>query len=160
MHRRGRNVIVTLFNSWSMPMQVGTPPQNLEILPDTGSGDFTIESDLLAAALRGTGPIYSPGASSTSRQLPGYTYSECYGSGYCDTGVIYTDVVNLGGVSVPGVPIQVVNNASAKGGDQTGNVGLSFGTPQAANPRGPSGFLWSIRSALDCEMPVYVNVGN
>ncbi|KAH8126939.1 acid protease [Trichoderma asperelloides] len=132
-----------------MPMQVGTPPQNLEILPDTGSGDFTIESDLLAAALRGTGPIYSPGASSTSRQLPGYTYSECYGSGYCDTGVVYTDVVNLGGVSVPGVPIQVVNNASTKGGDQTGNVGLSFGTPQAANPRGPSGFLWSIRSALD-----------
>ncbi|UKZ61627.1 uncharacterized protein TrAtP1_002887 [Trichoderma atroviride] len=138
------------FNSlWSMPMQVGTPPQTLELLPDTGSGDFTIESDLLAASLRGTGPIYSPGSSSTARQLPGYTYSECYGSGYCDSGIVYTDVCTLGDVTVTGVPIQVVNSASSKGGDQTGNVGLSFGTPQAANPRGPSGFLWSIRSALD-----------
>ncbi|KAL6907342.1 acid protease [Trichoderma evansii] len=116
-----------------MSMQVGTPPQTLEILPDTGAGDFTID----------------PGSSSTSRQLPGYTYSECYTSGYCDTGVVYTDICTLGSVSVSGVPIQIMTNASSKGGDHTGNMGLSFGTPQAANPRGPSGFLWSIRSALD-----------
>ncbi|KAK5991724.1 hypothetical protein PT974_07757 [Cladobotryum mycophilum] len=139
----------TVPQQWWMRMYVGTPPQELYILPDTGSGDFTIESDLMDPSIRGTGPIYSPGSSSSSFQVQGYTYSECYGSGYCDSGVVYTDVVTLGSLAVPGVPIQVENNATDRGGSDTGNVGLSFGTPQAADPRGVSGFLWSIRSSLD-----------
>jgi aspergillopepsin I len=132
-----------------MNISYGTPPQTFPVLPDLGSGDFTVQSSLMPASEKGNDPVYTPTASSTSHQLSGYTYSECYSSGYCDSGVVFTDTLTFGGITVPCVPVQAINSASsASSNSQSGNIGLSFGTPQSASPRGVSGFLWSIRPYL------------
>jgi hypothetical protein len=59
--------------------------------------------------------------------MPGYSYSECFGSGYCDNGVVYTDVVTIGQIVYQGMPIMVQTNNTSKasGGIRSGNLGLN-----------------------------------
>jgi aspergillopepsin I len=132
-----------------MTLQIGTPPQSIPLLPDTGSGDFSIQSNLIPASGRGNDPVYNPSVSSTSRLISGYTFGECYGSGYCDSGIVYTDTITLGGVTISGIPIQVINSVSTPSSNsQSGNIGMAFGAEQAAVPRGVSDFSRAIRPAL------------
>jgi hypothetical protein len=129
-----------------MDLQIGTPPQTLFMLPDAGSGNTVVQSSSLSE--HGSSPVYNPSASSTSHQLSGYTYSECFSVG-CDSGLVYTDVVAMGTSSVPGVPLMVMTASEHTNDGQSGGIGLSFGTPQGTTPRGVAGFLWAVRPSID-----------
>lgn len=71
--------------------------------------------------------MYDPAQSSTAQQLPGYTYAECYGSGYCDNGVVINDVFTIGHVGLANMPLLVrTNNNERATGIRTGNLGMNF----------------------------------
>jgi aspergillopepsin I len=72
-------------------------------------------------------PKYDPTKSSTAQQIPGMTYSECFGSGYCDNGIVYRDVFTVGQIGIRGMPIMVQTNNTAKSyGIRSGNLGLNI----------------------------------
>jgi hypothetical protein len=59
--------------------------------------------------------------------MDGYTYSECFGSGYCDNGVVYTDIFTVGQIAYEGMPIMVqTDNNSPSNGIRSGNLGLNI----------------------------------
>lgn len=143
-------MVVNTASSWWMTLFIGTPAQEIPLLPDTGSGDFTVQSTLIPADEQGNDVTYDPSSSSTAFQLSGYTFSECYGSGYCDSGVVYTDTVMLGATAINGVPINAINSVSSiSSNSQTGNLGLDFSSSLSSSPGGVGSFLWSIRSSLE-----------
>lgn len=59
--------------------------------------------------------------------MQGYSYSECFGSGYCDNGVVYTDRFTIGQITCDAMPIMVqTNNTSPSNGIRSGNLGLNI----------------------------------
>ncbi len=130
-----------------MTLSIGTPPQTFLFLPDSGSNDFTVQSTLLPPELQSGIPIYDPTKSSTSHFVPGYTYGEFFNN-YNDTGVLYTDVVTIGGVSFSGVPICTMNHASSASSAQSGDVGLDLTPNLSTTPGSVSAFLPTVRAAL------------
>jgi aspergillopepsin I len=106
---------------------IGTPGAPFYFLGDSGAPNLSIESVLEPPAQQGDIPKYDPSKSSTAQQLQGYTYSECFGSGYCDNGVVYTDVFTIGNIAVSNMPIMVqTDNNSPSNGIRSGNLGLNF----------------------------------
>lgn len=118
---------------------------------------MSIESTLEPPEAQGDIPKYDPTASSTAQLMDGYTYSECFGSGYCDNGVVYTDVFTVGTLAYEGMPIMVqTNNTSPSNGIRSGNLGLNVdhqGMSTVPN-RLPS-YFQTIMPSLDGEHDPY-----
>ncbi|TAQ87305.1 hypothetical protein B7494_g4341 [Chlorociboria aeruginascens] len=141
----GRGDIYT--SGWWMNFSVGTPPQALAILPDSGDDGFFIQSTKLPTSLQGNDPLYDPDASSTSHLLTGYTWSGFVG--YSSSGIIYTDVVTIGDTSWSGIPVEAMTNiSSVQDNSLTGNIGVSYASSVGANPNNVPSFLASIRPTL------------
>ncbi|KAK3898341.1 aspartic peptidase domain-containing protein [Staphylotrichum tortipilum] len=116
-----------IINSWYIQSWIGTPPKPFYLLVDSGAPNLSIESTLAPKEKQGDSPMYDPSQSSTAQQLLGYTYSECYGSGYCDNGVVHTDVFTIGHVGLTNIPLLVrTNNNERATGIRTGNLGMNF----------------------------------
>lgn len=113
---------------WFIPAWIGTPGKQFYFLGDSGAPNLSIESTLEPKDHQGDIPLYDPSQSSTAKQLDGYTYSECFGSGYCDNGVVYTDIFTVGQIALEGMPIMVqTNNTSPTSGTiRSGNLGLNI----------------------------------
>jgi hypothetical protein len=113
-------------NSWYIQAWIGTPGQSFYFLADSGAPNLSIESTLEPSSQQGDIPLYNPQNSSTAEIMDGYTYSECFGSGYCDNGVVYTDYFTVGQLAYEGMPIMVqTNNTSPSNGVRSGNLGLN-----------------------------------
>ncbi|MCJ1312653.1 Type I transmembrane sorting receptor [Agyrium rufum] len=83
-------------------ISIGTPPQNIKIDPDTGSSDLWVYStDTPIDDGESNHTHYKPAKSSTSKKLAGETYSIQYGDGSSSSGIVYTDVVSVAGISYP-----------------------------------------------------------
>jgi aspergillopepsin I len=116
-----------LYLSWYIKAWIGTPGSPFYFLGDSGAPNLSIESTLEPPEDQGNIPKYDPTKSSTAQLMEGYTYSECFGSGYCDSGVVYTDVFTIGQIALVGMPIMVqTKNTSPSNGIRSGNLGLNF----------------------------------
>jgi aspergillopepsin I len=137
----------------TLPAVIGTPGQAYHLLPDSGSPNLSIESVLEPKAQQGNSPKYDPSQSSAAKQLAGYTYSECFGSGYCDNGVVYTDVFQVGDIAVANMPIMVEtgnNHPSDGDGRRSGTLGLNFDkNGMTTAPRRLGSYFQSIMLYLD-----------
>lgn len=117
----------TIGPSWYIQAWIGTPGEPFYLLADSGAPNLSIESTLLPPEAQGDVPKYDPSKSSTAQQEPGYTYSECFGSGYCDNGVVYRDVFTVGQIAVTNMHIMVqTNNTEKSYGIRSGNLGLNI----------------------------------
>ncbi|KAH8701542.1 aspartic peptidase domain-containing protein [Talaromyces proteolyticus] len=118
---------VDVGSNWYIEAWIGTPGQSFYFLADSGAPNLSIESTLEPASQQGDIPLYNPTNSSTAQLMEGYTYSECFGSGYCDNGVVYTDIFTVGQIAYEGMPIMVqTNNTSPSNGVRSGNMGLNI----------------------------------
>ncbi|KAL2138427.1 hypothetical protein VTI28DRAFT_6791 [Corynascus sepedonium] len=119
--------VVDVGANWYIQAWIGTPGEPFYLLADSGAPNLSIESTLLPPEAQGDVPKYDPSKSSTAQQEPGYTYSECFGSGYCDNGVVYRDVFTVGQIAVTNMHIMVqTNNTEKSYGIRSGNLGLNI----------------------------------
>ncbi|TYJ52523.1 hypothetical protein B9479_006883 [Cryptococcus floricola] len=105
-------------------VHIGTPPQELLLVLDTGSADLWAAGADCANC--GDGDRFSPSASSTYQASSG-TFSITYGSGSA-SGDLGTDLVELANFTVPNITFAVVDQASSGliSAPLSGIMGLAF----------------------------------
>lgn len=90
---------------------VGTPPQELDVVFDTGSSDLWVPS-VVCTNCKKDGPRYDHVASSTYVSSNGRAFSDAYGSGNVSGSFAY-DAVTLGQLTVPRVLFAEVTHETA-----------------------------------------------
>lgn len=88
--------------------------------------------------------LYNPAASSTSRQLSGYTWSITYGDGSSSSGNVFTDTVSVGGTTVTGQAVEAAQTVSSQfvQGPGDGLLGLAFNSINTVKPVQQSTFFF------------------
>jgi hypothetical protein len=86
------------------PVQIGSPPQTLNLDFDSGSSDLWVWSDKLSSTIQSAGSasghtIFNSAKSTTFKSVSGSTWQISYGDGSSASGEVGTDLVQLGGVS-------------------------------------------------------------
>lgn len=119
----------------------GTPLQHFSVDIDTGSADvwlFTSETNLVDMPAH---PYWNISQSSTAQRLNDSSWMITYGDGSEASGTAWTDVVNVGGVTVTDAVVESATFASdslLEDTQLTGIFGLAFALPSHVRPQRPT----------------------
>ncbi|GAA5830968.1 hypothetical protein JCM3766R1_006192 [Sporobolomyces carnicolor] len=85
---------------WAGSLSIGTPSQAFLINFDTGSSDLWVPSTSCTSAACSSHKKYDPSKSSTAKLVANKKLSITYGDGSSTQGVVYTDTLTIGGMSI------------------------------------------------------------
>ncbi|KAG5942638.1 hypothetical protein E4U53_007209 [Claviceps sorghi] len=132
-----KNVPVTFDNFYLAPVEIGTPPQKLLLNFDTGSSDLWVFSnDTNPEQVLGQ-TLYYANRSSTAKLIPGQNWTVLYADFSLSAGIVYSDVVSIGGVRVPNQAVESAQTVSFQFSSQnvsSGLVGLGFDSLNQVEP--------------------------
>ncbi|GAA5909327.1 uncharacterized protein JCM6883_005843 [Sporobolomyces salmoneus] len=94
---------------WAGSLSIGAPSQPFHINFDTGSSDLWVPSTKCTSAACAPHEKYDPSKSSTAKSVPDRKLSITYGDGSSTQGVVYTDTVTIGGMSINSQMFGVAN---------------------------------------------------
>ncbi|KAF2798125.1 acid protease [Melanomma pulvis-pyrius CBS 109.77] len=124
------------------PVQIGTPPQTLNLHFDTGSSDLWVWSTNLDTKTKAGGggqkhQIFNPKKSSTYKKVSGSTWKIRYGDGSTASGDVGTDNVTLGGLCVENQAVELASKLSPQftSGAGDGLLGLAFSQINTVKPK-------------------------
>lgn len=143
--------IDTYDDAYVTPVSIGTPAQVLNLDFDTGSSDLWVYSSLTDSDDVDGQDIYTPSDSSTSDKLTGYTWSISYGDGSSSSGVVYTDTVTIGNVTVTSQAVEAAETVSSsftEESDIDGLVGLGFDSLNTVSPKSQSTFWYVLEISI------------
>ncbi|PSR88513.1 endothiapepsin [Coniella lustricola] len=134
------------------PVQIGTPPQTLNLDFDTGSSDLWVYSTETPSSEVSGQTVYNANTSTTSAKQDGLSWSISYGDGSSSKGDVYYDTVLVGGLSVQDMAIETATTVSSEftaDTDIDGLLGLGFSNLNTVSPTKQSTFFDKAESQLD-----------
>ena len=131
------------------PVNIGGQTLNMDF--DTGSSDLWVFNTQLARNNIVGHQVYDPSRSPTFRPMRGATFSIRYGDESGASGNVGTDIVSIGGVSVPNQAVELATAVSAsfvEDMQNNGLLGLAFSHINTVQPRPQKTFFDNVMSSL------------
>ncbi|TFK23071.1 aspartyl protease [Coprinopsis marcescibilis] len=142
-------------SSYLAPLYIGTPPQEFEVVLDTGSADLWVTDSACRSCTGRT--VYDPARSSTAQQSR-LTTTITYGSGSV-SGTVFQDTVRLGSnFTVQQQTFLAVDTLSDEliEGGVSGILGLAFGAIAATRDTPFWQNLWNANQLTSPEMSFWL----
>ncbi|KAI0383418.1 secreted aspartic proteinase precursor [Hypomontagnella monticulosa] len=134
------------------PVSIGTPAQELNLDFDSGSSDLWVFSTEMPAGSVNGQAQYDPSKSSSAEEVNGATWNISYGDGSSSSGVVYKDVVTVGGVSFKSQAVEAATQVSEQFQSDTNNdglLGLAFSSINTVQPTQEKTFFDNVAPNLD-----------
>ncbi|KAI9684397.1 MAG: hypothetical protein M1829_002207 [Trizodia sp. TS-e1964] len=136
------------------PVNIGG--QQLLLNFDTGSADFWIFSSKLDSSVTKGHTPFDVSKSSSFKTMDGASWNIKYGDGSTASGVVGTDLVDIGGAKVPNQAIELATSLSGSFVQDTNNngiIGLAFSRLNTVKPSAQKTFFDNVMPTL--EQPLF-----
>ncbi|KAF2218633.1 aspartic peptidase domain-containing protein [Elsinoe ampelina] len=123
---------------------VGSPPQTLTVILDTGSSDLYVDASASAACKDTSSPFtcrggsFDPSASQSYQVVDPNGFNTSFGDGSTATGDFGTDTVGIGNVVIQGVQLGVATDVVSTTGYAVSLMGVGYSYNEASSRQYPN----------------------